>query len=52
MSYYYDESYEYNSYEEYADAYEQYEAECEWYKEEMPSCNTSYNWRNEYYYYD
>ncbi|MGD0460841.1 MAG: hypothetical protein ABSC21_24250, partial [Terriglobia bacterium] len=53
MSYYYDESYEYNSYEEYADAYEQYEAECEWYEEEVPSCNTSYNFkRNEDYSYD
>ena len=33
MSYYHDDSSE--------DDYEQYEKECEWYEEELPSCNNT-----------
>ena len=45
MSYYYDDFSE--------DDYEHCEEECEWYEEELPSCNTSYNLRrDEGYSYD
>ena len=45
MYYYYEDSSQ--------DDYEEYEEECEWYEEELPSCNTSYNFiGDEGYSYD
>ena len=37
----------YDYYDSSGDDYEKYEEECEWYEEELPSCNTSYNFRRD-----